>query len=151
MLEKLTQVPDFELLDENEKKHRLSDYKGRPVLLYFYPKDDTPGCATEACEFRDDYDEYEKAGVVILGVSPDSPKSHKKFKEKYDLPFTLLADDDHQLCEQFGVWAKKKMYGREYFGVLRTSFLIDSEGKLVEIFENVKPKGHSQQVLAALK
>lgn len=151
MLEKLTQVPDFELLDENEKKHRLSDYKGKPVLLYFYPKDDTPGCTTEACEFRDDYDEYEKAGVVILGVSPDSPKSHKKFKEKYDLPFTLLSDNDHQLCEQFGVWAKKKMYGREYFGVLRTSFLIDSEGKLVEIFENVKPKGHSQQVLAALK
>jgi peroxiredoxin Q/BCP len=151
MLEKLTQVPDFELLDENEKKHRLSDYKGNPVLLYFYPKDDTPGCTTEACEFRDDYDEYEKAGVVILGVSPDSPKSHKKFKEKYDLPFTLLSDNDHQLCEQFGVWAKKKMYGREYFGVLRTSFLIDSEGKLVEIFENVKPKGHSQQVLAALK
>ena len=84
MLEKLTQVPDFELLDENEKKHRLSDYKGNPVLLYFYPKDDTPGCTTEACEFRDDYDEYEKAGVVILGVSPDSPKSHKKFKEKYE-------------------------------------------------------------------
>ena len=150
MLEKLVKVPDFELLDENEETHRLSDYKGKPVLLYFYPKDDTPGCTTEACEFRDDYAEYEKAGVVILGVSPDSPKSHKKFKEKYDLPFTLLSDKDHQICEVFGVWALKKMYGREYYGVLRTSFLIDAEGKLLEIFENVKPKGHSQQVLAAL-
>jgi len=150
MLEKLVKVPDFELLDENEKMHRLSDYKGKPVLLYFYPKDDTPGCTTEACEFRDDYAEYEKAGVVILGVSPDSPKSHKKFKEKYDLPFTLLSDKDHQLCELFGVWVIKKNYGREYFGVARTSFLIDSEGILVEIFKNVKPKGHSQQVLAAL-
>ena len=150
MLEKLVRVPDFELMDENEKMHRLSDYKGKPVLLYFYPKDDTPGCTTEACEFRDDYGEYEKAGVVILGVSPDSPKSHKKFKEKYNLPFTLLSDQDHHLSEEFGVWAIKKMYGREYYGILRTSFLIDSEGRLVEIFENVKPKGHSQQVLAAL-
>jgi peroxiredoxin Q/BCP len=152
MLEKNLMAPDFELLDENEKSHKLSDYRGSPVLLYFYPKDDSPGCTTEACEFRDDYDQYQKAGVTILGVSPDSPKSHKKFKEKYNLPFTLLSDNDqHRVSEIYGVWGKKSMYGREYYGVMRTSFLINAEGKLVEIFENVKPKGHSQQVLAALK
>jgi peroxiredoxin Q/BCP len=151
MLEKKYQVPDFELPDENGKLHKLSDYLGQYVLLYFYPKDDTPGCTTEACEFRDDYAEYDKAGVVILGVSPDSPKSHKKFKEKYNLPFVLLADEDHQVCEIYGVWGKKSMYGKEYNGVLRTTFLIDKEGKLVEIFEKVKPKGHSQQILSILK
>jgi peroxiredoxin Q/BCP len=151
MLEKKYQVPDFELPDENGKLHKLSDYLGQYVLLYFYPKDDTPGCTTEACEFRDDYAEYDKAGVVILGVSPDSPKSHKKFKEKYNLPFVLLADEDHQVCEIYGVWGKKSMYGKEYYGVLRTTFLIDKEGKLVEIFEKVKPKGHSQQILSTLK
>ncbi len=151
MLEKKFQVPDFELPDENGKLHKLSDYLGQYVLLYFYPKDDTPGCTTEACEFRDDYAEYDKAGVVILGVSPDSPKSHKKFKEKYNLPFVLLADEDHQVCEIYGVWGKKSMYGKEYYGVLRTTFLIDIEGKLVEIFEKVKPKGHSQQILSILK
>lgn len=151
MLEKKYQVPDFELPDENGKLHKLSDYLGQYVLLYFYPKDDTPGCTTEACEFRDDYAEYDKAGVVILGVSPDSPKSHKKFKKKYNLPFVLLADEDHQVCEIYGVWGKKSMYGKEYYGVLRTTFLIDKEGKLVEIFEKVKPKGHSQQILSILK
>jgi peroxiredoxin Q/BCP len=151
VLEKNISAPDFELADENGKLHKLSGYKGQPVLLYFYPKDDTSGCTTEACEFRDDYKEYDKSGVVILGVSPDSPKSHKKFKEKYNLPFTLLADEDHHVCEIYGVWGKKSMYGREYYGVLRTSFLIDAEGNLVEIFENVKPKGHSNQVLSALK
>lgn len=152
MLEKNIMAPDFELIDENGKSHKLSDYRGTPVLLYFYPKDDTPGCTTEACEFRDDYDQYEKAGVTILGVSPDLPKSHKKFKEKYNLPFTLLSDNDqHHVSEIYDVWGKKSMFGREYFGVKRTSFLINAEGELVEIFENVKPKGHSQQVLSALK
>lgn len=151
MLNKNIEAPDFELPDENGKLHKLSDYRGRNVLLYFYPKDDTPGCTTEACEFRDDYDEYEKGGVVILGVSPDSPKSHKKFKDKYNLPFTLLADENHHVCEMYGVWGKKSMYGREYYGVLRTSFLIGGDGKLIEIFENVKPKGHSQQILSMLK
>ncbi len=150
MLEKNYLAPDFELQDENGKLHKLSDYKGKYVLLYFYPKDDTPGCTTEACEFRDDYDEYNKAGVVILGVSPDSPKSHKKFKEKYDLPFVLLADEDHHVCEIYGVWGKKSMYGRDYYGVMRTTFLIDKDGKLLEIFEKVKPKGHSQQILSEL-
>jgi peroxiredoxin Q/BCP len=150
MLTKNIYAPDFELLDENGNPHKLSDYRGKPVLLYFYPKDDTPGCTTEACEFRDDYDQYGKAGVVIVGVSPDSPKSHKKFKEKYNLPFTLLSDENHSVCELYEVWGKKSMYGKEYYGVLRTSFLIDGDGKLLEIFENVKPKGHSAQVLTAL-
>ena len=151
MLEKNIPAPDFELIDENGNPHKLSDYQGKPVLLYFYPKDDTPGCTTEACEFRDDYDQYEKAGVVILGISPDSQKSHNKFKAKYDLPFTLLSDEDHSVCEMYGVWGKKSMYGKEYYGVLRTSFLIDADGNLIDIFENVKPKGHSLQVLSALK
>lgn len=150
MLTKEITAPDFELLDENGNPHKLSDYRGKPVLLYFYPKDDTPGCTTEACEFRDDYDQYGEAGVVILGVSPDSPKSHKKFKEKNNLPFTLLSDENHSVCELYEVWGKKSMYGKEYYGVLRTSFLIDGNGKLLEIFENVKPKGHSAQVLSAL-
>lgn len=151
MIEKNVRAPDFELVDENGNSHKLSDYLGKPVLLYFYPKDDTPGCTTEACEFRDDYDQYEKSGVIILGVSPDSPKSHKKFKEKYNLPFALLSDEDHHVCEMYGVWGKKSIYGREYYGVMRTSFLINAEGNLIEIFENVKPKGHSQQVLSALE
>lgn len=151
MLTKNINAPDFELLDENGNPHKLSDYRGKPVLLYFYPKDDTPGCTTEACEFRDDYDQYGKAGVVILGVSPDSPKSHKKFKEKYNLPFTLISDENHSVCELYEVWGKKSMYGKEYYGVLRTSFLIDGDGKLLEIFENVKPKGHSAKVLSALE
>ena len=144
-------APDFELLDENEKLHRLSDYRGQQVLLYFYPKDDTPGCTTEACNFRDDYSAYQGANVVILGVSPDTPKKHTKFKAKYDLPFTLLADTDHQVCETYGVWGPKKFMGREYDGVYRTTFLIDSGGIIQHVFENVKPAEHSAEVLSLLK
>jgi peroxiredoxin Q/BCP len=102
--------PDFSLLDEAEKNHRLSDYRGHPVILYFYPKDDTPGCTKEACSFRDDYRAYEQAGVTILGVSPDSPKSHSKFKVKYRLPFTLLSDPNHEICEMYGVWGKRNLW-----------------------------------------
>lgn len=144
-------APDFNLLDENEKSHALSDYLGKAVVLYFYPKDDTPGCTKEACSFRDDYAVYREAGVVILGVSPDSPKKHAKFKEKYQLPFTLLADENHQVCELYEVWGRKKYMGREYDGVFRTTFLIDAEGLIVKVFDNVKPDGHSGEVLAALK
>ncbi len=144
-------APDFTLLDETSAPRKLSDYRGRPVLLYFYPKDDTPGCTTEACNFRDDYSQYEQAGVTILGVSPDTPKSHTKFKEKFHLPFTLLADEGHQVADQYGVWGPKKFMGREYEGVLRTTFLIDSQGQIVRVFENVKPAEHSNEVLAALK
>ncbi len=143
-------APDFTLADENGTMHSLHDYRGKPVVLYFYPKDDTPGCTTEACNFRDDYHVYEEAGVVILGVSPDSPKSHIKFKEKFHLPFTLLADEDHQVAETYGAWGLKKNYGKEYTGILRTTYLIGPDGSLIKIFRNVKPDGHSAEVLAAL-
>ena len=143
-------APDFELSDETGTMRKLSDFRGQPVVLYFYPKDDTPGCTTEACNFRDDYSAYEKAGVTILGVSPDSVKSHVKFKQKYDLPFPLLADEGHKVCETYGVWALKKNMGREYMGVLRTTFLIDAEGKILHVFEKVKPAEHSAELLAEL-
>ena len=144
-------APEFELLDDTNTKRSLSDFKGQPLILYFYPADDTPGCTKEACNFRDDYSAYQKAGVTVLGVSPDSVKSHVKFKEKYQLPFPLLADEDHHLCDLYGVWGPKKMMGREYEGVLRTTFLIDAHGKIARVFENVRPSEHSAEVLAALK
>ncbi len=150
-LDENTKAPDFSLVDQNGKQHQLSDYHGKNIVLYFYPKDDTSGCTTEACAFRDDYDEYKKAGVEIIGVSPDPQKSHEKFATKYDLPFTLLADMDHVVCEAYGVWGKKQMYGKEYFGVLRTTYLINEEGIIIKVFKNVKPNGHSGEVLAALK
>ena len=145
------QAPDFSLPDETNSTRRLSDFRGRPVLLYFYPKDDTTGCTTEACGFRDDYSAYVKADLVVLGVSPDSPESHVKFKEKYSLPFPLLADDGHKVCSAYGAWGLKKNYGREYEGVLRTTFLIDSKGRIAKVFENVKPAEHSAEVLEAAK
>lgn len=144
-------APDFELPDENGALRRLQDYRGMPVILYFYPKDDTPGCTTEACNFRDDYSAYQDANVVILGVSPDSVKSHTKFKSKFGLPFPLLADVGHKVCELYGVWGRKKAMGREYDGVFRTTFLIDANGKIIKVFEQVKPAEHSAEVLAALK
>jgi peroxiredoxin Q/BCP len=144
-------APDFSLQDETGAVRSLSEFGGRPLVLYFYPKDDTPGCTTEACHFRDDYSQYVQAGITILGVSPDSPKSHAKFKAKYGLPFPLLADADHKVCELYKVWGLKKNYGREYSGVFRTTFLIDEKGKIIHVFENVKPAGHSVEVLAALK
>lgn len=143
------QAPDFELLDENGEQKKLSDYLGKKVVLYFYPKDDTPGCTTEACNFRDDYAAYHHAGVEILGVSPDSVASHAKFKSKYHLPFTLLSDQDHHVCETYGVWGLKKMMGREYYGVKRTTFLIDEQRMIIRVFEGVKPAEHSAEVLSA--
>jgi len=144
-------APDFSLPDEINVIRRLSDFRGRPVVLYFYPKDDTPGCTTEACNFRDDYSAYIEADVILLGVSADSPKSHAKFKKKYSLPFPLLADDGHVVCDKYQVWGPKKFMGREYDGILRTTFLIDANGKIVRVFENVKPSEHSAEVLEALK
>jgi thioredoxin-dependent peroxiredoxin len=144
-------APDFEMLDDTGRTRRLADYRGRPVILYFYPADDTPGCTKEACNFRDDYSAYVNAGATILGVSPDTVKSHVKFKEKYQLPFPLLADDGHKVCDAYGVWGPKKLAGREYEGVLRTTFLIDASGKIAHVFENVRPAEHSAEVLAALK
>jgi peroxiredoxin Q/BCP len=144
-------APDFSLPDENNLIRRLSDFRGRPIVLYFYPKDDTPGCTNEACGFRDDYSAYIKADLVVLGVSPDSPQSHAKFKEKYSLPFPLLADDGHKVCDEYGVWGPKKFMGRGYEGVLRTTFLIDSNGRIAKVFENVRPAEHSGEVLEAVK
>ena len=145
------QAPDFSLPDENKTIRRLSDFRGRPVALYFYPKDDTPGCTTEACNFRDDYSAYVNADVVILGISPDDPKSHAKFKEKFTLQFPLLADIEHKICDAYGVWGPKKFMGREYEGVLRTTFLVDANGRIAKVFENVKVAEHSAEVLAAIR
>ncbi len=144
-------APDFTLLDETETQRKLSDYRGNAVVLYFYPKDDTPGCTTEACNFRDDYSTYQDASITILGVSPDTPQKHTKFKAKYDLPFTLLADTQHEVCELYGVWGQKKSFGREYEGVFRTTFLISPEGKIIKVFNNVKPADHSAEVLKAFE
>ncbi len=144
-----TKAPNFELINNKGKKINLSDFLGKPVVLYFYPKDDTPGCTTEACNFRDDYEEYRKQGIEIIGVSPDSVKSHTKFTSKHSLPFLLLADEDHKVCEMYGVWGKKKIFGKEFFGVLRTTFLIDKDGNIVKVFKGVKPSDHSKEVIAA--
>jgi peroxiredoxin Q/BCP len=143
-------APDFSLADEKGMIRSLSDFRGHPVILYFYPKDDTPGCTTEACNFRDDYSQYQQTGVIILGISPDSPAKHTKFIAKYQLPFTLLSDGDHKVCEQYGVWGRKKFMGREYDGVFRTTFLIDQEGMIIRVFENVSPGTHSADVLQEL-
>ena len=143
-------APDFELLDDTNTPRKLSDFRGKNAILYFYPADDTPGCTKEACNFRDDYSAYEKAGVVILGVSPDTIASHVKFKKKFQLPFPLLADVGHKVCDLYGVWGLKKSFGREYEGVLRTTFLIDPNGNILKVFENVRPAEHSAEVLSAL-
>jgi thioredoxin-dependent peroxiredoxin len=145
------QAPEFSLLDDSKVMRRLSDFRGRPVVLYFYPKDDTPGCTTEACNFRDDYSAYVTADIVVLGVSPDSVQSHEKFKKKFSLPFPLLADEEHKVCDLYGVWGPKKFIGRDYEGVLRTTFLIDSNGRVAKVFENVRPSEHSTEVLDAVK
>ena len=144
-------APEFALPDENGVVRSLSEFRGKPVVLYFYPKDNTQGCTVEACNFRDDYHIYEEKGIVILGVSPDTAKSHTKFKNKFELPFTLLADEGHKVCDLYGVWGPKKFMGKSYEGVLRTTFLIGPDGNILKVFENVKPDGHSAQVLAALK
>src|ERR1041384_8820475 len=143
-------APEFELLDDTNTLRKLSEFRGKYVLLYFYAADDTPGCTTEACNFRDDYSAYEKAGVVILGVSPDTVASHVKFKKKFQLPFPLLADVGHKICDLYGVWGPKKFVGKEYEGVLRTTFLIDENGNIVQVFEKVRPAEHSAELLAAL-
>jgi peroxiredoxin Q/BCP len=143
-------APDFELPDDTNTLRKLSDFRGRNVVLYFYPADDTPGCTKEACNFRDDYSAYEQANIVILGISPNTVKSHIKFKQKFHLPFPLLADEGHKVCDLYGVWGPKKMMGREYEGVLRTTFLIDENGKIVRVFEKVRPAEHSTEVLSVL-
>lgn len=144
-------APDFSLPDQDGKSHTLSDYRGAPVVLYFYPKDHTSGCTKEACSFRDDYSAYQEAGVTILGVSPDSSKTHTNFIAKHELPFTLLADTERDVLKLYGAWGLKKMYGREYEGVLRTTYLIAADGKIAKIYEKVKPAAHSAEILADME
>jgi peroxiredoxin Q/BCP len=143
-------APDFELQSDTGEPVKLSDFRGRPVVLYFYPKDDTPGCTTEACEFRDAYDGFRERGAEVLGVSPDDIASHEKFKTKHELPFTLLADPDHAVAEQYGVWGEKKFAGKKYIGINRSTFIIDEEGKVARAMRGIKPAGHAAQVLDSL-
>ena len=142
-----TLAPDFELQDQIGNIHKLSDYKGKRVVLYFYPKDDTPGCTVEACSFRDNFMDYKKAGITVIGISKDTVKSHAKFADKFELPFTLLADPDHHVSELYGVWGEKTFMGKKSMGINRTTFLIDEEGKLKEVMPKVNPKGHAEDVL----
>ncbi len=141
-------APEFSLSDQDGNKHSLKDYRGSWILLYFYPKDNTTGCTAEACSIRDSYADFKKSKTVVLGVSIDSVKSHDKFVKKYDLPFTLLADEDKKIVNAYGVWGKKKFMGHEYMGTRRMSFLIDPDGKIAKIYETVKPKEHAEEVLA---
>ena len=143
-------APDFELQADDGSTVRLSDFRGRKLVLFFYPKDDTPGCTIEACEFRDRNQDLAASGAVVLGVSPDTVESHRKFRDKYGLDFRLLADTDHRVAEAYGVWQQKSMYGRKYWGVARTTFLIDEEGRIARVFEKVKPAGHAAEVLEAI-
>jgi len=146
-----SQAPYFELEDSHGNIRKLTDYAGQTFVLYFYPKDNTSGCTTEACSFRDAYQDFKDAGVEVIGISPDTTTSHLSFADKFNLPFILLSDPDHKVCEAYGAWGPKKLYGREYEGVFRTTFVIDPEGKIKHIFEKVKPSDHSQEVLDAVR
>lgn len=145
-----SKAPDFTAVAHDGSQVKLSALKGRPVVLYFYPKDDTPGCTVEACGFRDAHAQFGKRKAVVLGVSPDSPRSHVKFREKFKLPFTLLADENHAVAERYGAWREKSMYGKTYMGVARSTFVIDAAGTIAKAFTTVKPEGHEHEVLAAL-
>jgi peroxiredoxin Q/BCP len=143
-------APDFSLKADDGREVKLSDFRGRPVVLYFYPKDDTPGCTKEACAFRDRSDELKAKGAALLGVSPDDVKSHGKFRDKYSLNFPLLADTEHQVAESYGAWRERSMYGRKYMGIQRSTFLIDADGKVRTVWQKVDVDGHDQEVLDAL-
>jgi len=143
-------APELGIPDASGKVFKLVDFKGKRAILYFYPKDGTPGCTVEACGFRDGFDAIKKTGAVIIGVSPDSPASHARFVEKQHLPFLLLSDENKEVCKRYGVWAKKKLYGREFMGVLRQTFIIGKTGKIEKIYEKVSPKAHTAEVLSFL-
>jgi thioredoxin-dependent peroxiredoxin len=145
------QAPDFTLKNDAGEDVTLSTLRGKPVILYWYPRDDTPGCTVEACSFRDAYAEFQRAGAVVLGVSTDDTKSHEKFKTKYSLPFPLLSDPEHQVAEQYGVWGLKSFMGKEYMGVNRITYLIDENGVVKQVWPKVKPEGHADEILAALR
>ena len=151
MIEEGKKAPAFKLKNQDGKTISLNEFKGKNVVLYFYPKDNTSGCTKEACNFRDEFPKFKNVDAVILGVSPDSVASHKKFAEKYDLPFNLLSDEDKDVLEKYGVWQEKSMYGRKYMGVVRTTVVIDADGKIRKIFPKVKVDGHNKEVLKALK
>ena len=144
-------APEFSLPADDGTTVTLAGLRGKSVVLYFYPKDDTSGCTTEACEFRDSWKDVQQSGAVVLGVSPDPVTSHQKFKQKYQLPFPLLADTDHRVADAYGAWGEKSTYGRKSRGILRTTFLIDPEGRIARVFEKVRPEGHAAEVLAALQ
>ena len=150
MVEEGKPAPQFELTSDSGETVKLSDLRGKPVVLYFYPKDDTPGCTAQACGIRDAWGEFERAGAVVLGVSPDDEQSHVKFKTKYELPFALLADTDHRTCEEYGVWGEKTYAGKTYMGVNRSTFVIDADGNVAKELRNVKPDTHADDVLAVL-
>ena len=150
MIEEGKPAPDFELPTDSGETIKLSALRGKPVVLYFYPTDDTPGCTTQACGIRDAYGEFERAGAVVLGISPDGERSHVKFKDKYELPFTLLADTEHSVAEQYGVWGEKSFAGKKYMGVSRSTFVIDADGNVKSVMHNVKPASHADDVLAVL-
>ena len=143
-------APDFKLATDGGGEVALSDYRGQKVVLYFYPRDNTPGCTTEACNFRDDYSEILAAGAVVLGVSPDTVKSHDKFKNKYQLPFPLLSDPDHTVADMYGAWGEKKSFGKTYMGIIRSTYVIDEDGQILKAFPKVSPKNHSREVLEVL-
>jgi len=145
------EAPDFTLESDSGETVSLAQLRGKPVVLYFYPRDDTPGCTTEACEFRDAWEDVKKTGAVVLGVSPDTAASHKKFKSKFRLPFPLLADPEHKVAERYGAWGERSMYGRKFQGILRTTFVIGPDGRIKKVFERVKPKGHVSEVLESLQ
>jgi peroxiredoxin Q/BCP len=149
MIKEGSTAPAFKTNDAGGRSVSLKDLRGQKVVLYFYPKDDTPGCTKEACSFRDAFAQFKKRGITVLGVSPDSEASHKKFETKYKLPFTLLADNGHAIADAYGVWGEKKFMGRTYMGVHRTTFLIDEKGKIKKVFEKVKPEDHASEVLKA--
>jgi thioredoxin-dependent peroxiredoxin len=150
MVEEGKPAPDFELTSDSGEHVKLSDFRGKPVVLYFYPKDDTPGCTTQACGIRDVYADFRDRGAVVLGVSPDDESSHVKFKEKYSLPFTLLADPGHEVAEEYGVWKERNRYGKKSMGIERSTFVIDADGKVAKEIRRVKPETHAADVLAAL-
>ena len=150
MVEEGEPAPDFELTSDAGEPVRLSDHRGKPVVLYFYPKDDTSGCTRQACGIRDSFSAFESRGAVVLGVSPDTVASHVKFKEKYALPFTLLADPDHRVAEDYGVWRERHAYGKTFMGIERSTFVIDRDGNVAKVMRRVKPDTHADDVLAAL-
>ena len=150
MVEEGQPAPDFELKSDGGETVRLSSLRGKPVVLYFYPKDDTPGCTTQACGIRDAWDDFRARDVEVLGVSPDAESSHVKFKRKHGLPFTLLADAGHKVAEEYGVWVERKSYGKTYMGIERSTFVIDADGNVAKVMRRVKPDTHAQQVLDAL-